>query len=180
MQPANTSPGTHEYTLTVKYTDPEPREVQLVFKVTIPEMLWVTPPFMGFYHPKGSSPTHAEFTVTDGRGKRFDITDVSINTDLVQTAIGEPSRTETGNYQYKVKILVEGNLPPGMTQHILKITTTDPDFSELRVPIRLEGEAVATETSAEANLDHEADDANTIEDVPARKVEPESSRTAKE
>ena len=36
MQPANSTPGPHQYTVTVYYTDPEPREVQLLLKLEIP------------------------------------------------------------------------------------------------------------------------------------------------
>ncbi len=155
MQPANTSPGPHEYTVNVKYTDPMPREVQLKLKMEIPATLWVTPPALVVYHPAGSEPTLAEFTVTDGRGKSFEITDVSINTDLVETSLGESSRSPIGNYQQSVRVSIAGTLPPGRAQFLLRITTTDPDVGELRVPIMLQGQALPTDGESDHALDHE-------------------------
>ena len=37
MQPANESGGRKEYFADVKYSDPEPRQVRLTFKLEIPE-----------------------------------------------------------------------------------------------------------------------------------------------
>ena len=156
MQLANSTPGPHEYVINVSYTDPEPREVQLTLKMEIPATLWVTPASLIFYHPAGSTePTMADFTVTDGRGTRVDITDVSINTDLVETFIGETSRSESGNFQQKVQVRVAANLPAGRSQVTLRIATTDPDIPELRVPIILQGEATPTDAEGDQTLDHE-------------------------
>lgn len=147
MQPANSTPGPHQYTVTVRYTDPEPREVQLLLKLVIPATLWVTPPAVSIFHPKGASPTVQEFTITDGRGTPFDITDVSINTDLVEVAIGESNRSNTGMYQQTVKAVIASELPPGRSMFLLRVQTTDPDVPELRIPVRLEG-------PTEAGADH--------------------------
>ena len=120
VQPANSKVGPHEYTINVEYTDPEPREVQLTLKLEIPEStLTVTPPALIAYHPKGSSPTVRDFTVTDGRGSRFEITDVSVDTDLVETAIGESGRTPEGKFFQTVRVSVAGNLPPSRTRALL-------------------------------------------------------------
>lgn len=140
MQPANSTPGPHEYTVKVCYTDPQPREVVLTMKMIIPPTtLTVTPPALIVYHPAGSEPTLTDFVVTDGRGKRFEITDVSINTELVETAIGESNRTPTGQFQQSVRVSIAGTLPPGKAQVLLRISTDDPDVPELRVPLILQG-----------------------------------------
>lgn len=155
MRPGNVTPGPHMYFLNVKYTDPEPREVALMLKAEIPATLWVQPMFLSFFHPRGAEPSLAEFTVTDGRSKRFEVTDVSIDTDLVETAIGETTRTPQGNFQQKVNIRVAGTLPPEMRQHIMKIKTTDPEYPELRVTLRLHGAPLPESDPIEAALDHE-------------------------
>jgi hypothetical protein len=152
----------------VKYTDPEPREVQLTLKLEIPATLWVTPPGLVVYHPKGAAPTTADFTVTDGRGKTFDITDVSINTELAEAAIGESSRSETGNFQQSVRLRINGDLPPGQKQYLLRISTTDRDVPELRVPIMLQGETPASVAELDHSLDHERAAGSDAEVVPAR------------
>lgn len=156
MQLANSTPGPHEYAINVSYTDPEPREVQLTLKMEIPATIWVTPASLIFYHPAGSTePTLAEFKVTDGRGKRFEITDVSVNTDLVEPAIGETSRTENGNFQQTVQVSVAAKLPAGRSQVMLRIATTDPEIPLLQVPIILQGEATPNDAEGDRTLDHE-------------------------
>lgn len=141
MQPANSTVGPHEYTVKVKYTDTEPREVQLTMKLEIPPAtMTVTPPALIVYHPHGSEPTPYDFTVTDGRGKRFEITDISVSSDLVEAVIGETNFTQTGNFQQTVRVSIAGELPPERTQALLKIQTNDVDFPELRIPILLQGQ----------------------------------------
>ena len=156
MQPANSTVGPHEYTVDVTYTDPEPRETRLTLKLEIPSTsLTVSPPALVFYHPKGSEPTTRDFTITDGRGKRFEITSVSIDSDLVETAIGESGRTPTGNFQQTVRVSVAGDLPPVRTHALLRIMTDDPDVPELRVPFMLQGQVKTADTNGDQTLDHE-------------------------
>jgi hypothetical protein len=142
MQPANSTVGPHEYTVDVKYTDPEPREVRLTMKLEIPSTtMTVSPPALIVYHPFGSEPTPYDFTVTDGRGKRFEITDVSVNSDLVEAAIGETNFTSHGKFQQTVRVSIAGDLPPERAQVLLKIMTDDPEFPVLRVPMLLQGQS---------------------------------------
>ena len=156
MQPANSTVGPHEYTVNVKYTDPEPREVQLTMKLEIPATtLTVTPPALIVYHPHGSEPTPYDFTITDGRGKRFEITGLSVNSSLVEAAIGETGRTATGNFQQTVRVSIAGELPPVRTQALLRILTDDPDIPELRVPMMLQGQTFETHAEGDQGLDHE-------------------------
>lgn len=187
MQPANSTPGPHEYTVKVKYVDSEPRETQLTLKLEIPAALWVTPPALIVSHPAGSTPTVADFMVTDGRGKAFEITNVSVNTALVEAVIGESSRSPVGNFQQSVRVSIAGDLPPGNNQVVLRIETDDPDMQELKVPLLLRGPTAANGEKDQA-LDHEhtkhasrvdpevvrprqrSTSAALVEDVPATKV----------
>jgi len=156
MQPANTSPGPHEYTVMVSYTDPEPQEVLLTMKLEIPpSTITVSPPALIAYHPAGSEPTVKDFVITDGRGTPFDVTDLAVNTDLVEAFIGETNRTAAGHFQQIVTVKIAGDLPPGNTQVLLRIMTTDPDFSEIRVPILLQGPVPPKADDADPALDHE-------------------------
>ena len=156
MQPANSTPGPHEYTVAVKYSDPEPRETQLTLKLEIPTTtITVSPPALIVYHPKGAEPTTYDFMITDGRGTKFEITEVSINSDLVETAIGETSRTQTGMFQQSVRVSIAGELPPARTQVLLRIKTDDRDVPELRVPLMLQGPVTAVADEGDHALDHE-------------------------
>jgi hypothetical protein len=156
MQPANTSAGPHKYTVKVKYFDPEPRESLLTLKMVIPvTTLTVSPPSLIVYHPAGSEPTVKDFTITDGRGKRFEITGVSVDTPLLEWAIGEAGRTATGNFQQSVRVSIAGELPPTRTDVLLRIATDDPDVPELRVPLRLQGPVNTAAVESDSALDHQ-------------------------
>lgn len=140
IQPANEKPGPKELFADVSYNDPEPREVRLTFKLDIPErQMSVTPAQMMVFHPAGSDQTVATFTVTDGRKKSFELTDVAANTELITSAIGERTVSPTGEWSQTVKVTIPGELPSGKHHVLLRIKTTDPDYQELRVPMLLQG-----------------------------------------
>ena len=173
MQPANSTAGPHEYTVDVSYSDPQPREVRLTLKLEIPvSTITVSPPALTAYHPHGSAPTIQDFTVTDGRGTPFEITNVSVDSDLIETAIGESGRTQIGYFQQTVRISIAGELPPRRTSALLRIMTDDPDVPELRIPLLLQGQEIRATEEDDRGLDHER--AKTVDPVP---VDPSSAET---
>lgn len=140
VQPANESPGKKELFADVVYHDPEPRQVRLTFKLDIPQrQMTVSPPALMIFHPAGSDPTVATFTVTDGRKKRFEILDVEATSELASPVIGERAMSPTGEWSQTIQVTVPGELPAGKNQVLLRIHTSDPDFPELRVPLLLQG-----------------------------------------
>jgi Protein of unknown function (DUF1573) len=152
VQPANESPGHKELFVDVFYTDPEPRQVRLTFKLDIPERkMTVSPPALMIYHPEGSDSTEATFTVSDGRKKPFEIVGVEATSDLISAVIGERNVTSDGTWQQTVIVTVPGELPAGKNSVLLRIRTTDLDSPELRVPMMLQGPLAA----GMANEDHE-------------------------
>jgi len=153
VQPANESSGRKELFADVFYTDPEPRQVRLTFKLQIPErQMTVSPPALMVFHPAGSEPTVATFTVVDGRKKSFEIVDVESNSELVSAVVGERTVAPDGTWQQTVTVTIPGKLPAGRNPALLKIRTTDLDYAELRVPLMLQGPAPAAGTATE---DHE-------------------------
>lgn len=153
VQPANESPGKKELFCDVTYNDPKPRQVRLTFKLEIPErQMTVTPPALMVFHPEGSEPTEATFTVADGRRQPFEIVGVEANSDLVTTDIGERQVTPEGVWQQTIKVTVPGTLPRGRNQVLLRIQTTDRNSPELRVPLMLQG---PVDPSGTGDDDHE-------------------------
>lgn len=153
VQPANESPGKKELFCDVSYNDPEPRQVRLTFKLEIPErQMTVTPPALMVFHPEGSEPTEATFTVADGRKKPFEIVEVEATSDLVAAVVGERHVTPEGVWQQTIKVTVQGTLPTGRNQVLLRIRTTDKETPELRVPLMLQG---PVDPKATAEEDHE-------------------------
>ncbi|MBS0206063.1 MAG: DUF1573 domain-containing protein [Planctomycetes bacterium] len=152
IQPANEAPGRKELFADVWYNDPEPRQVRLTFKLDIPDrQMSVTPAQMMIFHPAGSTETVATFTVTDGRKKPFELTDVAANTELVTPVIGERTVAPTGEWSQTVQVTIPGAIPPGKHHALLRIKTTDPDYAELRVPMLLQG----PHTNTAGDEDHE-------------------------
>ena len=155
IQPANETPGRKELFADVYYNDPEPRQVRLTFKLQIPQrQMTVSPPALMVFHPAGSDPTVATFTVTEGRKTPFEILDVEANSELVSPVIGERSISEKGEWSQTVVATIPGELPPGKHQILLRIRTSAADFPELRVPLLLQGPHPANSASDE---DHEHD-----------------------
>ncbi len=166
VQPANEPSGKKELFCDVSYNDPEPRRVRLTFKLEIPErQMTVTPPALMVFHPAGSEPTEATFTVADGRKKPFEIIEVEPTSDLVSADIGERKVTPEGVWQQTIKVTVAGTLPLGRNQVLLRIRTTDKDTPELRVPLMLQG---PTDPNAAAEEDHEHPHGTKVESKAAR------------
>ena len=154
VQPANESPGRKELFADVYYNDPEPRQERLTFKLDIPQRkMTVAPSALMFFHPAGSEPTTATFTVTDGRKTSFEILDVQANSELVTAVIGERTISDKGEWSQTVQVTVPGELPQGKQQVLLRIRTSDVDFPELRVPLMLQGPPAA----GSGDEDHEND-----------------------
>jgi hypothetical protein len=171
--PANTSPGKKELFADVSYTDPAPRTVRLTFKADIPErQMTVTPPALMVFHPEGSKPTEATFTVADGRKQPFEIVGVEATSDLVTPIVGERHVTPDGVWQQTIMVTVPGELPPGRNQVLLRIRTTDKDAPELRVPLMLQGPA-APGAASEDDHEHEHAHGSTVR--PKSKIIPAAS-----
>lgn len=140
IQPMKEPAGAKELFADVSYNDPEPRQVRLTFKLEIPErQMTVSPPALMVFHPEGSDSTDATFTVTDGRKKPFEITEVEATSELVSSVIGERSVLPSGEWTQTVKVNIPGTLPAGKHSVMLRIRTSAADYPEIRVPLSLQG-----------------------------------------
>ena len=154
VQPAKEAPGKKELFADITYTDPEPRQVRLTFKLEIPDrQMTVTPRALTIVHPAGSDPTVATFTVADGRKKPFEILGVESTSELAVPVIGERQVSPAGEWSQTVQVTVPGTLPEGKNQVLIRIRTSDPDYPELRVPMMLQGQSAAS--TGEVDHDHE-------------------------
>jgi hypothetical protein len=52
-------------------------------------------------------------------------------------------------------VVISGELPPTRTQALLRVSTDDPDFPELRIPLMLQGQIAAADAEKDQGLDHE-------------------------
>jgi hypothetical protein len=139
VQTANENPGPKEYRITVKYSDPVPRDVDVVFRVVLPDnQVLVRPRALAIYQ-FSDEPTVREIEVIDRRRGHLNITSVECSRDIASVELEEGDVDEAGNWRGRLKVTVPGNLPAGRTDAVVRIFTDDPAYRTLRVPLIVEG-----------------------------------------
>ncbi len=142
VQTANQSAGPKDYTIAVRYQDPEPREATVVFRVVLPEnQVFVRPKVLILHQPGEASvpPQYIEITDRRGKDRHLNITSAECTRLFVETEILEGEVDQDGHWHGYLRVTVPGKLPPGRTDAMIRIVTDDPEYRKLRVPLRLEG-----------------------------------------
>jgi hypothetical protein len=144
VQTANQGEGAKEYHVTVKYHDPLPREVDLLFRLVLPDSrVFVKPRALAFY-VLGSKPVTQEVEIIDRRPEHLAIDLVECAPDLADIEILEETLDESGAWRGRVRVTVPGNAPDGRHQALLKVHTTDATYPTLRVPLVVYGGRAAS------------------------------------
>lgn len=144
VQTANQSPGQKEYTVKVKYKDPQPRETLVTFRALLPDdQVLVRPIALMFYQiGEGSRATPPrEFEVIDKRPEHLNIARVECSRREIEiTEVGNEV-DEDGVWHGRFVVTVPDKLPPGHSETIIRIYTDDPaeNYRVLRIPLYLEG-----------------------------------------
>ncbi len=144
VQTANQSSGQKEYTVTVKYKDPEPRETVVIFRVVLPDDQVIVRPLALAVYQLGEANMETEpqkFEVIDRRGQHLNIVKVECsNKDVAVEEVGNHV-DEAGVWHGRFQVQVPAKFPPGHTETIIRIHTDDPaaQYSVLRIPLFLEG-----------------------------------------
>jgi hypothetical protein len=144
VQTANQSPGQKEYTVKIKYKDPEPRESLVTFRAVLPsELVLVRPPALMFYQLGDGNGESApqKFEVTDRRAKHLNITKVDCSLADVKIEESGSEVDDDGLWHWRFEVKVPNRLPPGQTETIVRIYTDDPadQYHVLRIPLHLVG-----------------------------------------
>ena len=144
VQTANQSPGQKEYTVKVKYNDPEPHEAVVTFRAILPnEQVLVRPIALMFYQlGEGSGDSEPQkFEVIDRRGQHLQITKVECSRSDVRIEKESSEVDEDGVWHGRFQVKVPVQLPPGQAETIVRIYTDDPadQYHVLRIPIYLIG-----------------------------------------
>jgi hypothetical protein len=144
VQTANQNPGQKEYTVTVKYKDPEPRETVVLFRVVLPDDQVIVRPLALAVYQLGEANMETEpqkFEVIDRRGQHLNIVKVECsNKDVGVEEVGNDV-DEAGVWHGRFQVKVPAKFPPGHTETIIRVHTDDPaaQYSVLRIPLFLEG-----------------------------------------
>lgn len=137
VQSATETPGKKTYTCKVFYEDPDPREAEVTFKLTLPEQTVTVEPKALIFYQMGDTEMTREIVVTDHRGGSLELTGVRCSTELADVHLNPPE-TDFDNTPRQTISVTVGHVPRGRHQGLLTISTDDPDFPELRVPLLID------------------------------------------
>jgi hypothetical protein len=139
VQTANEIPGPREYTVEVKYEDPEPQNVLITFRVTLPDnKVSINPPAFVVQSMGSNEPVTREIEIVDRRSEPLSIDRIDCTRSHL-LAIG-PVTTEldeNGYTRFRFPVTVPGDLPEGRTEAVIRVVTKDHDYRVLRVPVRV-------------------------------------------
>lgn len=139
IRTANTEPGPKEYLIELPYTDSRPHVARLVFRVTLPpKQVLVRPAALIFYQLSGN-PSEQILEVLDQREKPLTVLAANTTSPLAEAEVLEPTRNDEGQAVQRVKITIAGEVPPGRHEAVVRILTDDDVYSQLTVPLKIEG-----------------------------------------
>jgi hypothetical protein len=140
VETANELPGLKEYRVTVKYTDPEPRETDVTFRVKLPDDQVTVTRALIFYQ-LGEGSTTRDIEVVDRRSRHLTIKSFECSPSIAHVERGESDVDEAGHWHGRLRVTVPGNLPPGKIDAVIDIVTDDEYavYHSLRVPLKIYG-----------------------------------------
>lgn len=156
---ASQDPGEREFWVDVNYEDPEPHQRRIALKMTLPkEQVWIQPKGLIFYPGRsGGTIPPQEITVTDLRADRISIIGLSCDDPYVKYDLlkPEPGNNDPKTVVGKIQVSLQGPIPAGKRQSIVKIYTDDPhqQYHELRVPIMISPPTITADRTLSINAD---------------------------
>ena len=154
IQTATEKSGPKEYTITVRYSDPAPRETRLTFKVTLPEQqIVVEPRGLMVYQFGEAAPVEREIVVTDLRGRALLVTGAQASTPWATAHVAGSDEDADGHHRTRILVTVSEDVPAGRHHGHVTIRTTDPEFSQLVVPLSVERRETLDRTAVQVPLD---------------------------
>lgn len=143
VQTANQTAGAKEYTVKVKYRDPEPREAEVVFKVSFPEnQVFVRPASLLVTNLGSSESTTWPIEIIDRREEPLSIARIDCTRrGLVQIGPVDTHIDDNGYTRHQFRVTIPAELPEGRSEAVLLIYTHDRDYRVLRVPLRIDSRA---------------------------------------
>lgn len=145
VQTPNEPAGLREYTLKVNYTDPQPRETLLTFRVVLPQKrVTVRPRSLIFYQLSPGTITR-DFVVTDFPKLGLSLTGVECPSKYVTVKLGKQDTDAYGHPRHYVSITIADGVPPGRHRAVVTIRTDHPRYRVLKVPLMIQGPKNSTE-----------------------------------
>ncbi len=130
------TPGQHEYLVTIDYEDPQPRSVTVTFKLTIRREVTLSPGQLIIYQ-NGHTETEQKVQLTDMRPKPFHVTSAYCRSKLVKVELGKTVDDPEGGRETTVIVRVAAQVPAAGEDCSVYITTDDPHYPKIPVPLRI-------------------------------------------
>lgn len=139
VQTAGEPIGQREYFVRVHYEDPQPREVELTFRLSLPERkVEVLPKALVFYQLNGQ-PSTQDVTIRDYRERPLTVLSADCDSPFVNVDLRTVQTNSEGVTEAVISVLVAGKIPPGRQRALIVARTSDPQYPAIPVPLILEG-----------------------------------------
>jgi hypothetical protein len=135
VETPNQSPGPHEYRVKVRYTDPEPNETTLTFRVTLPEKQVMVEPRSLMVYSFGKGEVMKTLAVSDYPKLGLKLTAAQCDLGWVLVELGKTQTDAEGYQRHLVHVTLPGDVPAGRFRAIISITTDHPKYPVIRVPM---------------------------------------------
>lgn len=124
--------GMNNWRITLRYKSGEAqRELSLYLQARLVAEISVEPPSLAIYT---DTAIQHEITVIDRRTEPLIVRAVPTSSPYVRTQLGELRRDDAGHWRRKIRVDVSADCPEGTHTETLRICTSDPLYSELKVP----------------------------------------------
>ncbi len=127
--------GLHSWRITLHYkSGGVEQELSLYIRARIVTEITVEPPSLAIYT---DSTIGHEITVIDRRTEPLMIRAVPTSSPYIRTHLGELHRDDAGHWRRTIRVEVLADCPEGTHIETLRICTSDPLYSELKVPFTI-------------------------------------------
>lgn len=141
VQTTTETAGPKEYVVKVSYEDPQPHELDLTFRVTMPERHVVVEPRALLFYQNSENATTRTAIISDHRDKPFRVTAATSSSEWVTAEIGSSTVDARGVRHTEVDITAAGRVPSGRHDGVITITTDDESFRTVQIPVTVMGPA---------------------------------------
>lgn len=151
IQSANQEPGQKRYTCKAIYGPvgkPDVSyEADLVFQIWLPESSVIVRPRVLIMHQPTAVETSKPIAITDLRPQPMKVLSVYCELPFVSVRVRDASELTEKDLEAGVVSMIDvtvSEVPAGRHETEVRITTDDPEFNLLRVPVRLHGPEMKT------------------------------------
>ncbi len=127
--------GLHSWRITLRYQCGEAeQELSLYIRARLVTEITVEPPSLAIYT---DTAIRHEITLIDRRTEPLIVRAVPTSSPYVRTHLGELRRDDAGHWHRTIQVEVLADCPEGTHTETLRICTSDPLYSELKVPFTI-------------------------------------------